>query len=164
MPAKTPPKAKLAPKPAATSTLPSALPLTTLTELADWLNTTPLEEVELEHAGLRLRLKKPSVGTAIGMAMPMASAPAQAAAPAAAETTAITIKSPMVGTFYRASGPDAAPFVQEGDTVAVGQTIGIIEAMKTMNQITADHAGIVAKILAANGQPVEFGQPLIQLT
>jgi acetyl-CoA carboxylase biotin carboxyl carrier protein len=159
MPAKTLPKTKPTAKPAVADTL----PLSTLTELADWLNTTPLEEVELEQAGLRLRLKKPSVGTAISMAMPMASASAQAAAPATAEAPAATIKSPMVGTFYRASGPDAAPFVQEGDTVTVGQTIGIIEAMKTMNQITADQAGRIGKILVANGQPVEFGQPLIQL-
>jgi acetyl-CoA carboxylase biotin carboxyl carrier protein len=138
----------------------STLPLATLTQLADWLNTTPLEEVELEQAGLRLRLKKPSVGTALGLALP---APMQPSAPTSAPEAPTTIKSPMVGTFYRASGPDAAPFVQEGDTVTVGQTIGIIEAMKTMNQITADHAGKVVKILTANGQPVEFGQPLIQL-
>lgn len=159
--AKSPAKAASQPSTKASPQSASTLPLATLTQLADWLNTTPLEEVELEQAGLRLRLKKPSVGTALGMAMPLAAAlPAAQAAP---ETPTTTIKSPMVGTFYRASGPDAAPFVQEGDTVAIGQTIGIIEAMKTMNQITADHAGKVAKILTANGQPVEFGQPLIQL-
>ena len=138
----------------------STLPLATHTQLADWLNTTPLEEVELEQAGLRLRLKKPSVGNALGLALP---APMQPSALTSAPEAPTTIKSPMVGTFYRASGPDAAPFVQEGDTVTVGQTIGIIEAMKTMNQITADHAGKVVKILTSNGQPVEFGQPLIQL-
>jgi acetyl-CoA carboxylase biotin carboxyl carrier protein len=73
------------------------------------------------------------------------------------------IKSPMVGTFYRASSPDMAPFVEEGDSVRKGQTLCIIEAMKMMNEIEADAGGRVVKILCENAQPVEYGQPLIVL-
>jgi acetyl-CoA carboxylase biotin carboxyl carrier protein len=67
----------------------------------------------------------------------------------------------MVGTFYRASSPGAKPFVEVGDSVQVGDTLCIIEAMKLMNEIEADHAGVVKQLLAENGQPVEFGQPLV---
>ena len=70
------------------------------------------------------------------------------------------VKAPLVGTFYSASAPDAAPFVQVGDTVAEGQTLGIIEAMKLMNEIESDYAGTVKEILVENGQMVEYGQPL----
>jgi acetyl-CoA carboxylase biotin carboxyl carrier protein len=71
------------------------------------------------------------------------------------------VKSPMVGTFYRAPSPDAAPFVEIGDTVKAGQTICIIEAMKLMNEIEADQDGVIKAILVENGQPVEYGEPLI---
>ncbi len=134
-----------------------------LDQLAKWLEGTGLEEVEIESHGTRLRLRKP------GVAMVAATAPAvQTAMPAAtsatvetpAETSANAFKSPMVGTFYRSSNPDAAPFVKEGDKVSAGQTLGIIEAMKTMNQIEADRAGTVTKILVQNAQAVEYGQPL----
>ncbi|HTQ01549.1 MAG TPA: acetyl-CoA carboxylase biotin carboxyl carrier protein, partial [Casimicrobiaceae bacterium] len=70
------------------------------------------------------------------------------------------VKSPMVGTFYRSATPGAQPFVEIGDTVAEGQTLCIVEAMKLMNEIEADKAGVVKSILTENGQPVEFGQPL----
>lgn len=70
------------------------------------------------------------------------------------------VKAPLVGTFYSASAPDAAPFVQVGDTVTQGQTLGIIEAMKLMNEIESDYAGTVKEILVENGQMVEYGQPL----
>ena len=73
------------------------------------------------------------------------------------------VKSPMVGTFYRASAPDAKPFVELGDTVKAGDTICIIEAMKLLNEIEADKDGVVKEILVENGQPVEFGQPLVLL-
>jgi acetyl-CoA carboxylase biotin carboxyl carrier protein len=72
----------------------------------------------------------------------------------------VKIEAPMVGTFYRASAPDAAPFVQEGDVVKDGQVLCIIEAMKLMNEIEAKVAGRIARVLVENGQPVEFGQPL----
>jgi len=95
--------------------------------------------------------------------------PAPAAAPSAAPVAAVdapaappghAVKSPMVGTFYRASAPDAKPFVEVGDTVKAGQTICIIEAMKLMNEIESDKDGTVKAILAENGQPVEYGEPL----
>ena len=97
---------------------------------------------------------------------PAQSAPAPVAQPAqapAAETTGPAITSPMVGTFYRAPSPGAAPFVEVGDTVKKGQVIGIIEAMKLLNEVEADQDGVVKAFAAENGQPVEFGQPLVYL-
>lgn len=85
--------------------------------------------------------------------------PAQSA-PIAEPTQGKTINSPMVGTFYRASSPDAAPFVQVGDTVSIGTTLCIVEAMKLMNEIESDVAGTVLKVLVENGKPVEYNQPL----
>ncbi len=92
------------------------------------------------------------------------SAPQAAADPAPAAAPADSghkIKSPMVGTFYRAASPGAKPFVEVGDSVTVGQTVCIIEAMKLMNEIEADKAGVVKAILCENGQAVEYGQPLV---
>ena len=88
--------------------------------------------------------------------------PAPAAAAEGAETRAEghVVKSPMVGTFYRASAPGAKPFVEVGQTVEAGDTVCIIEAMKLLNEIEADQAGVVKAILVENGQPVEYGQPL----
>ena len=97
---------------------------------------------------------------------PAQSAPAPVAQPAqapAAETTGPAITSPMVGTFYRAPSPGAAPFVEVGDTVKKGQVIGIIEAMKLLSEVEADQDGVVKAFAAENGQPVEFGQPLVYL-
>ena len=88
-----------------------------------------------------------------------APAPAAPSAPAAADTTNAQ-KSPMVGTFYRAASPTAAPFVEVGATVKEGQTICIIEAMKLMNEIEAEKSGVIKAILVENGQPVEYGEPL----
>ena len=93
-------------------------------------------------------------------AAPAAPAPA-AAPPAPAQPEGNIMKSPMVGTFYRSSSPDAKPFVEIGDTVKKGQTVCIIEAMKLMNEIEADHDGVVKAILVENAQPVEYGEPLI---
>jgi acetyl-CoA carboxylase biotin carboxyl carrier protein len=78
----------------------------------------------------------------------------------AAVETGHTVKSPMVGTYYSASGPEAKPFVQVGSVVQAGDTICIIEAMKILNEIEADHSGTVSKILVSNGQAVEYGQPM----
>ncbi len=96
-----------------------------------------------------------------------AAAPAQAPAPAAPAASATPneaklMKSPMVGTFYRSASPTAAPFVEEGQTVKEGDTLCIIEAMKMMNQIQADRAGVIKKILVENGSTVEFDQPLFE--
>ena len=75
----------------------------------------------------------------------------------------VLVESPMVGNFYRASSPDADPFVEEGDRVEVGQTLCILEAMKLFNEFKSDHAGTVRKVLVDDAQPVEFGQPLFEL-
>jgi acetyl-CoA carboxylase biotin carboxyl carrier protein len=98
-------------------------------------------------------------------APPVAAAPAPAPAPAAPEPVAppshlVEIKSPMVGTFYRAPAPDAPPFVELGKVIKVGDVLCIIEAMKLMNEIEAEQSGKIVKILVENAQPVEFGQPL----
>ncbi|MFA6068636.1 MAG: acetyl-CoA carboxylase biotin carboxyl carrier protein [Janthinobacterium sp.] len=87
-------------------------------------------------------------------------APAPAAAVVAAEPTGYVVKSPMVGTFYRSSAPGSAAYVEVGSTVKEGDTLCIIEAMKLLNEIDSDKAGVVTQILVENGQPVEFGQPL----
>ncbi|MEW6762714.1 MAG: acetyl-CoA carboxylase biotin carboxyl carrier protein [Pseudomonadota bacterium] len=93
-------------------------------------------------------------------AAPSPAAAAPAAAPAAAAETGHVVKSPMVGTFYRSSAPGAPAFVEVGQSIKSGDTLCIIEAMKLLNEIDADVAGTVTKILVENGQPVEFGQPL----
>ena len=93
-----------------------------------------------------------------------AGAPAAAPAPATETPTSLEghiVKSPMVGTFYRAGSPGAKPFVEVGDTVKVGQTICVIEAMKLMNEIEADKDGVIKAIMVENGQPVEYGEPLM---
>lgn len=104
---------------------------------------------------------QPAAVAAAPAAQAAAPQPAPAAAPAAAATLSIT--SPMVGTFYRAPSPGAAPFIEVGDHVKKGQVIGIIEAMKLLNEVEADQDGIVKAFAAENGQPVEFGQPLVIL-
>lgn len=107
-------------------------------------------------------------GTSHAMHAPAAAEPIAASAPIAAPAAAAlpegkVIKSPMVGTFYRASSPGAEPFVSVGTSVAEGQTLCVIEAMKLMNEIPADCAGVIKEVLVENGQPVEFGQPLFVL-
>lgn len=145
-------------------------------ELAAILREADLGEVEVEHEGLRIRVSKatsmaPAAPTIVQapMAAPMAApapatpaaapAAAPASAPAAAPSNAIT--SPMVGTVYLSSEPGAKAFVQPGDKVKKGDTLMLIEAMKTFNPVTADAAGTVKEILVADSQPVEFGEPLI---
>ena len=97
---------------------------------------------------------------ATAAAAPAAAVPAAEAAPAAPVETGHVVKSPMVGTFYRASSPGAKAFAEVGDTVKAGQAVCIIEAMKIMNEIESDKDGVISKILVENGQPVEYGQPL----
>ena len=103
----------------------------------------------------------PAVAAAPVAAAPVPAAPAPAPAAPAAPAAVKTIDSPLVGTFYRAASPDAAPFVNVGDRVTADTVICIIEAMKVMNEIKAEKSGIVKEILVENGQPVEFGQPLL---
>ena len=137
-------------------------------ELALLLDETSLTEIEIERAGLRLRVAR-NISVAATMPMQMAAAPAAlpavpaAAAPAAADLSKHpgAVTSPMVGTAYWAPEPGAKPFIEVGSKVSVGQTLLIIEAMKTMNQIPSPRAGTVTQILVEDGQPVEFGEPLV---
>ncbi|MFN4266727.1 MAG: acetyl-CoA carboxylase biotin carboxyl carrier protein [Aquabacterium sp.] len=144
-----------------------------LKTLIDLVSESNVSELEITEADGKVRIVKAGA-TPVAVAMPMmqaaapvqaaAAAPAAPAAPAAAEApaepTGHIVKSPMVGTFYRASSPGAKAFADVGDVVKEGQAICIIEAMKIMNEIEADKDGTITKILVENGQPVEYGQPL----
>jgi acetyl-CoA carboxylase biotin carboxyl carrier protein len=135
-------------------------------ELASLLDETNLTEIEIERAGLRVRVARnvSIAASAPPSYQPAAPAPAAASAPAAAADLAKhpgVVPSPMVGTAYWASEPGAKPFIEVGAKVSVGQTLLIIEAMKTMNQIPSPRAGTVTQILVEDGQPVEFGEPLV---
>ena len=139
-------------------------------KLAELLSETDLNEIEIEHETLRLRLSRnPAPVQAVVQApapvaaLPAAtSAPVESAAPTnSAPTQEGALASPMVGTAYLSPEPDAAPFIKVGDSVKAGQTVLIIEAMKTMNQIPAQKDGKVSAILVKDAQPVEFGEPLI---
>jgi acetyl-CoA carboxylase biotin carboxyl carrier protein len=139
-------------------------------DLATLLDQTNLTEIEIERAGLRVRVARSIATTHY---MPSAPAPAAATTPiaAAAAMEAPTVAdlskhpgavpSPMVGTAYIASEPGAKPFIEVGSKVKAGETLIIIEAMKTMNQIPAPRAGTVTQILIEDGQPVEYGEPLV---
>lgn len=102
---------------------------------------------------------QPIAAPAPSPAAPVAESPAPAVTPTVADNT-ITIKSPMIGTFYRSSSPDADPFVKEGDKISVGQTVCIVEAMKLFNEIESEVSGKIVKVLLDNASPVEFDQPL----
>jgi acetyl-CoA carboxylase biotin carboxyl carrier protein len=134
-------------------------------ELALLLDETSLTEIEIERAGLRVRVARNVSIAASVPAAPAAAAPATApVAPVAAVDMAKhpgAVPSPMVGTVYWASEPGAKPFIEVGTKVSVGQTLLIIEAMKTMNQIPSPRAGTVTQILVEDGQPAEFGEPLV---
>jgi acetyl-CoA carboxylase biotin carboxyl carrier protein len=134
-------------------------------ELALLLDETSLTEIEIERAGLRVRVARNiSITTAMpGSVQAVAAAPAVAASGEAADVAKHPglVPSPMVGTAYWASEPGAKPFIEVGSKVSVGQTLLIIEAMKTMNQIPSPRAGTVKQILVEDGQPVEFGEPLV---
>ena len=139
-------------------------------ELAELLSSTGLNEIEIERKGLRLRVARglmaaPVAATGVAIAAPAAAGaqPAGRTSPARAEGAEHpgTIKSPMVGTAYRSPEPGAPSFIEVGAKVTQGQTLLIIEAMKTMNHIPAPRAGTVTSILIENGQPVEFGEPLV---
>ncbi len=130
-------------------------------KLAKLLKETGLTEIEFETDDARIRVNAGGTGPAV-IAAPIMGAPSVAAASAAAEGPAAgSVSSPMVGTAYLSPEPNAAAFVKVGDRVAKGQTILIIEAMKVMNPIPAPHAGTVTQILVQDGQPVEFGEPLM---
>ena len=133
-------------------------------ELAKLLDETGLTEIEIERAGLRVRVGRGGGVTQFsgGQAAPPPPAPVPAAiAPPDLAKHPGAVTSPMVGTAYRGAAPGAAPFVDLGSKVVVGETLLIIEAMKTMNQIPAPRSGTVTQILIEDGQPVEFGEPLV---
>lgn len=145
-----------------------------LKTLIDLVSESNVSELEITEAEGKVRIVKGPVGAPVVMAAPVSVAPPVTSAPAtvapaapalsavaeAAVETGHTVKSPMVGTYYSASGPEAKPFVQVGSVVQAGDTICIIEAMKILNEIEADHSGTVSKILVSNGQAVEYGQPM----
>jgi acetyl-CoA carboxylase biotin carboxyl carrier protein len=165
------------------------LNLKELKEILQMLDERDITEFELEEEGKRLRVRRagaphpPAATTStpivistapalVTAAPPEAAAPGLAAAPAATVTASspeepmnglTIVKSPIVGTFYRAPDPNTAPFVDVGDHVKVGQVLCIIEAMKLMNEIEAEVAGEVVKIHHDNGQPVQYGEPLFTL-
>lgn len=143
-----------------------------LKKLIDLVEESGISELELTEGEEKVRISRaiaPSAAPAIQYvsapapvaAAPSASgtvAPAAAAAPVVEEGT--VVKSPMVGTFYRASSPDAKPFVDVGSSISAGETLCIIEAMKLLNEIESEHSGVIKKIFVENGQPVEYGEPL----
>lgn len=138
-------------------------------DLADLLKNTDLTEIEVETDEVKIRVARQVSAAQVTVAAPAPVAAAPIAAPAAAITaapaeaavSANAVPSPMVGTAYLAPEPGAAQFATVGSTVKEGQTILIIEAMKTMNQIPAPRSGTVTQILIEDGQPVEFGEPLL---
>ncbi|TIP00411.1 MAG: acetyl-CoA carboxylase biotin carboxyl carrier protein [Mesorhizobium sp.] len=140
-------------------------------DLAGILNDTNLTEIEVELGDLKVRVSRQSQAVhavaaplpAIAAPVAAAAQPAAAAAAAPADPSKNAVPSPMVGTAYLAPSPDAKPFVEIGQKVKEGQTLLIIEAMKTMNQIPSPRAGTVTAILIEDAQPVEYGMPLVVL-
>lgn len=147
-------------------------------ELIEYLVEKDIAEFEMERGDVKIRVKR---GHAVAVApaasvvsyappvLPLTPAPTAPAVPAipvaasASEEGIEIIKSPIVGTFYESSSPGAPAFVQQGDKVAVGQVLCIVEAMKLMNEIESEAAGEIVKVLVSNGQPVEYGQPLFKI-
>ena len=154
----------MAPKDKSVADAKPAIDKELIRELAKLLDETGLTEIEIERAGLRVRVGRG--GAAVQTAAPALQSPGAAPAPTALAPADLAkhpgaVTSPMVGTAYRGAAPGTAPFVDLGSKVVVGETLLIIEAMKTMNQIPAPRSGTVTQILIEDGQPVEFGEPLV---
>jgi acetyl-CoA carboxylase biotin carboxyl carrier protein len=130
-------------------------------ELADLLTETGLTEIEIVRDDTRIRVARNHTAAAAPQMMAPAATPVAVVAPVTDATHPGAVHSPMVGTAFRAPEPGGKPYVDVGDQVRQGETVLIIEAMKTMNQIPAPRSGTVAKILVEDGQPVEFGEPLL---
>ncbi len=145
-------------------------------QLIDYIESSSFVEFELEREGFKIKLVKRGAGPANGLVGPVvseappvllpagatpAAAPARPASPESPDTH--LVKSPIVGTFYRATGPAAKPFIEVGDRVKKGQVLCIVEAMKLMNEIESDAEGEIIEILVANGQPIEYGEPLFKI-
>ena len=149
----------------------SSIDTSLVRQLAELVSETDLAEIEIEKGDLRIRLtrhhrNKVAPAAAIMAHAPaapaVAAAPATDAAPAAAEIDpASLLKSPMVGTVYRRANPESKPFVEVGGTVKAGDRVLLIEAMKTFNDIVAHKSGTISAVLVEDGQPVEYGEPLI---
>jgi len=141
-------------------------------KLIELLEESGISEIEIKEGEESVRISRNGPSTTMPQmqyapamaapAAPAAAAPVVTSAPVdeVAEISGHTVNSPMVGTFYEASSPGSAPFVEVGKSVKEGDTLCIIEAMKMLNQIEADKSGVIKQIIAENGQPVEFGQPL----
>lgn len=136
---------------------------TLIRDLANILNETDLTEIEVEQEDLRIRVSRAGTPQYVSAPVPAMAAPVQAvaAAPESARASKNAVTAPMVGTAYLSPAPGSRPFVEAGATVKEGQTILIIEAMKTMNQIPAPRSGRVVEILVEDGAPVEYGEALI---
>jgi acetyl-CoA carboxylase biotin carboxyl carrier protein len=141
-------------------------------KLIELLEESGIDEIEITEGEESIRISRSAqklpVAAPVAAAAPVAPAPTAvpptpAAPTPSAEPTGHVLRSPMVGSFYRAASPTAEPFAKEGQVVKKGQTICIIEAMKMMNQIEADRDGTIGEILVDNGQPVEFDQPLVTI-
>ncbi len=133
-------------------------------DMLQLMESRGLVELEMEHQGLRIRLKKASSSPGPQLVeyvtgVPQTIVPASPTKPSE-DTRRVIIKSPMVGTFYRTPAPDAPPFLEVGQELQVGQVVCIIEAMKLMNEIKSEVSGRIVEVLAENGSAVEFGQPL----
>lgn len=140
-------------------------------DLIDFIAETGLNEVNIETEEIKLSVKRSADVQQIAAA-PMSVAPIQAAAPVAAPVASsdtseassignyIEVKSPMIGTYYRSANPESAPFVNVGDSISVGQTVCIVEAMKLFNEIESEVSGTIVKMLVDNATPVEYDQPL----
>lgn len=148
--------------------------LKTIKQVVELMNSADLSEFELEEEGLKLRLCRKTSATVVEYAAaPQAAAfaapatapasPAKAAEAPVEDKSIAIIKSPMVGTFYRAGSPDSPPFVEVGTKVTDETTVCIIEAMKVMNEIAAEQKGVITEVLVENGEPVEYGQPLFKI-
>ncbi len=146
----------------------------TIQKLIQLIEKSSVTELEIREGEEYVRISRASGMTMVAaapmqmhahapVAAPMAAAPAAAAAPVAAEPSGPLVRSPMVGTFYRSPSPGSAAFAQVGQTVKAGDVICIVEAMKMMNHIEADASGTITAILAEDGQPVEFDQPLVSI-
>jgi acetyl-CoA carboxylase biotin carboxyl carrier protein len=154
-----------------------------LKQLIEFLKQYQVVEFDLDRGDLKIRLKfnqtassaeisdlarllasaPPAVTQAVAAASPSANSAAPAQAALDPDAGLHVVRSPIVGTFYGSPSPGAAPFVSPGDCVAKGQVIGIVEAMKLMNEIESDAAGEIVKCLVPNGQPIEYGQPLFSI-
>ena len=146
-------------------------------DLIDFISGSGLDEVNIETEEFKISVKRASQQVTVSAPAPAASTPAPAPTPAAAPAPAaappaaapaasndanlITIKSPMIGTFYRSSNPESAPFASVGDSISKGDAVCIIEAMKLFNEIESEVSGKIVKVLVENAQPVEYDQPLV---